>query len=75
MKKQQKHLRELVARAAARQLTSYAPRERADLLEGIALLLGDAGEQELARHTVALMRQSEEHQAKVVQMLNGGAGE
>ena len=65
-------LRQLVARAAARQLPHLAPADRADLLEGIALLLADAGERELARHTVGLIRQSEEHQVKLLQKLLGG---
>ena len=64
-------LRQLVARAAARQLPHLTPRDRADLLEGIALLLADAGERELARHTVGLIRQSEEHQLKLLQKLLG----
>jgi hypothetical protein len=65
-------LRQLVARAAARQLSQLPPGDRADLLEGIAPLLADAGERELARHTVGLIHQSEEHQVKLFQKLTGG---
>ena len=65
-------LRQLVARAAARHLPQLAPSDRADLLEGIAPLLADADERELARHTVGLIRQSEEHQVKLFQKLTGG---
>jgi hypothetical protein len=62
-------LRQIVAQAAAKQLPALPPRERADLIEGIALLLTDASEKDLARHTVGLIRQAEEHQLKLLQQL------
>lgn len=62
-------LRHIVARAAARQVAALPPRERADLIEGIALLLTDSQEKDLARHTVGLIRQAEEHQLKFIQQL------
>jgi len=62
-------LGQLVARAAARQLPALPPCERADLLEGIALFLLDPHQRELARHTVGLIRQAEEHQEKLFEKL------
>lgn len=59
----------MVAQAAAQQLSGLPPRERADLLEGIALLLTDTSEKDLARHTVGLIRQAEEHQRKLFHQL------
>lgn len=64
-----KKLRHLVAQAAAKQLPALPPQERANLIEGIALLLTDASEKDLARHTVGLIRQAEEHQLKLFQQL------
>lgn len=68
-----KRLRQIVAQAAARQLSSLPPRDRADLIEGIALLLTNAQEKDLARHTVGLIRQAEDHQLKLLQQLTSGA--
>jgi len=72
MKLPRKNLRQLVARAAARQLAGLPARDRADLLEGIALLLADPAERDLARHTVALLRQCEDHQQNLIQQLTAG---
>lgn len=68
-----KELLKLVAKSAASQLPVLPPLERADLLEGIALILPASNERELARHTAGLIRQSEEHQLKLFKQLNGGA--
>jgi hypothetical protein len=68
-------LRQIVARAAARQLPSLPPRERADLIEGIALLLSDVAAKDLARHTVGLIRQTEEHQRQLYAQLTASGAE
>jgi hypothetical protein len=73
MKHKTRHeLRQLVTQAAARQLPALPPRDRADLLEGIALFLKNPNERELSRHTVGLIRQTEEHQLILFGQLTGG---
>jgi hypothetical protein len=64
-----KKLRQLVTQAAARQLPSLPPGERANLIEGIALLLADTRQKDLAHHTVGLIRQAEEHQSQLFRHL------
>jgi hypothetical protein len=72
-RKSRHELRRLAARAAAKQLPLLPAPERANLLEGIAIMLPDTKTRDLARHTAGLIRQSEEHQSKLIQQLTGGA--
>ena len=67
-----KELLKLVAKTAASQLPALPPLQRADLLQGLALILRDPDERALARHTAGLIRQSEEHQLKLTELFNGG---
>jgi hypothetical protein len=62
-------LRLLVAQAAAKQLPSLPPRNRADLIEGISLLLVNPTDKEFARYTAGLIRQADELQLRFVQRL------
>lgn len=65
-----KFLQHSVARAAARQLPVLPPAERVLLIQGLALLLPDPRQKALARYTAALIRQSEDHLARLLQELN-----
>ena len=66
-----KNLRQRVVSAAARQLPGLPPPERADLLDGLACVISDPADRELARYTAGLIRLAEEHQLEVVQRLTG----
>ncbi|HEV2692156.1 MAG TPA: hypothetical protein VG347_04605 [Verrucomicrobiae bacterium] len=68
MKRQR--LLQLVAKAAATQLASLPAARRADVLEGLALILAGKKEKDLARYTAGLIRLADEHQAKFFQELN-----
>jgi hypothetical protein len=63
-------LRLLVAQAAAKQLPSLPPRDRADLIEGISLLLAQPADKEFARYTAGLLRQADEQQLNFIQRLS-----
>ena len=67
---------QLVAKAAATQLASLPAARRADVLEGLALILAGKKDRELARYTAGLIRLADEHQAKFYEQLNhDGEGE
>jgi len=67
-----RRLLQLVAKTAATQLASLPAARRADVLEGLALILAGKKEKDLARYTAGLIRLADEHQAKFFQELNEG---
>jgi len=71
MKRQR--LLQSVAKAAAAQMASLPPARRADVLEGLALILAGKQDKELARYTAGLIRLADEHQAKFFERLHHGA--
>lgn len=65
----QAELRRLVARQAALTAPDLAPLLRADLFDGVALLLSGK-EADSARHTAFLIRESERSQLQLFEFLN-----
>jgi hypothetical protein len=59
-----------VAKAAATQLAALPTARRAEMLEGLALIVPDEKDKELARYTAGLIRLADEHQVKFYQQLN-----
>ena len=68
-------LLQLVARTAATQLASLSAPRRADLLEGLALVLPGKKDKDLARYTAGLIRLADEHQVKFFEQLNEHSNE
>ena len=64
-----RRLLQLVAKAAATQLASLPTARRADVLEGLALILAGKKDKEMARYTAGLIRLADEHQAKFFEQL------
>jgi hypothetical protein len=64
-----RRLLQLVAKAAATQLASLPAARRADVLEGLALILAGKKDKDLARYTAGLIRLADEHQAKFFEQL------
>jgi len=58
-----------VAKAAATQLASLPAARRADVLDGLALILAGKKDKELARYTAGLIRLADEHQVKFFEQL------
>ena len=69
-----RRLLQQVAKAAATQLASLPPARRADVLEGLALILAGKKDKDLARYTAGLIRLADEHQTKFFEQLNHDAG-
>ena len=67
------NLRLLVAQAAAKQLPTLPPRDRADLIEGISLLLANRADKDFARYTAGFLRQADELQLNFLQRLTSPA--
>jgi hypothetical protein len=59
-----------VAQAAATQLALLPATRRADVLEGLSLILAGKKEKDLARYTAGLLRLVEEHEAKFFEEIN-----
>ena len=70
-----RRLLQLVAKAAATQLAALPAARRADVLEGLALILAGKKDKDLARYTAGLIRLAEEHQAKFFEQLTQGGEE
>jgi len=67
--KKRQRLLQLVARAAATQLAARPAARRADVLDGLALILAGKKDKELARYTAGLIRLAEEHEVKFFEQL------
>lgn len=65
-----RRLLQLVAKAAATQLAALPAARRADVLEGLALIVPGKKDKELARYTAGLIRLADEHQTKFYEQLN-----
>ena len=65
-----RRLLQLVAKAAATQLASLPAARRADVLEGLALILAGKKDKDLARYTAGLIRLADEHEAKFFEQIS-----